>query len=288
MSCRAWTRGSWSLTRPGIPSTRGRSCGPQHSSAAAPGPPAQPAVATRPGVLAERAGLLAFARECGLQAERIRPGALCYACPPFERHALEISGLAQAVPVTWRRGDLIEFRRTAAQRAARPAPAQDHAWREVMLNGAQIRFLDQPGAQRPPADPRLQHLAEGNVLASVSRRDPIRQHVAVWTASNRVFGCRTPRLLAVIAAALANACSVAPVVETHLGRHPSRAEQAFIAAATAQLAELARAETATSHTRHCRADSIGGLHVPAASDTARPGQITAGTRQDPVSARSAS
>src|SRR5260370_22496265 len=54
-----------------------------------------------------------------------------------------------------------------------------------------------------PADPLLRHLFDGDVLATFSRRDPVRRKVAVWTSSNRVFACRSPGLLAALATALA-------------------------------------------------------------------------------------
>jgi hypothetical protein len=45
---------------------------------------AQPALATRPGVLAERAGILSFANQAGLEAAQVHPAALACTSPPFE------------------------------------------------------------------------------------------------------------------------------------------------------------------------------------------------------------
>jgi hypothetical protein len=44
-------------------------------------------------------------------------------------------------------------------------------------------------------DPRLTRLVEGDVLPSVSRRDPRRVEARVWTSGNRVFGCTAPSKL---------------------------------------------------------------------------------------------
>ena len=49
---------------------------------------AQPAPATRPGVLAERAAILSFAHQAGLDVITAHPAALAYSSPPFERAAL--------------------------------------------------------------------------------------------------------------------------------------------------------------------------------------------------------
>lgn len=240
---------------------------------------AQPAVATRPGVLAERADVLAFARATGLEPVRIHSSALAYSCPPFERRALEASGLASVVPQTWRRGDLIELRRTAAQPAPRPTLDDGEVWKEVVLAGARIRFrLDRPTPQGLPADPRLQQLVDGDVLATVSRRDPMRHHVSVWTGGNRVFGCHSPDLLAILAAALAGGYSTTHAAEAHLGRLPSAPESDAIAQAIDQLTELARVEAPISHIAAATATTIGGLHD----------QPVGGHPNDPNAARSAS
>jgi len=231
---------------------------------------AQPAVATRPGVLAERAGILAFARLCGLEVTAILPGVVTYSSPPFERQALAASGLAGSVPADWRRGDLIELRRTGAlPHGLRPVITGEHAWHEVLLFGTRIRFrADQPEQDRT-ADPRLVHLVDGDVLASVSRRDPLRSAAAVWTSGNRVFGCRSPEIAAVIAAALAAGTDARHAAETHLGRRASRKEQTAIAQAARQLGDLARAET--SPAPPAGAANIGDLLNYLDHGTAMPG-----------------
>jgi hypothetical protein len=225
---------------------------------------AQPGAGTRPGILAERAELLAYAAACGLQPIRISPGTLEYTCPPFERLVLARNGLADAVPLTWRRGDLIELRHTAVRHPERPELAGDHTWREVVLDGARLRFRLDPRAaeQTRPADPRLIPLVHGDVLASVSRRDPARRRAAVWTASNRVFGCRDPGLLAVIASSLANGESAVPAAATWLGRPPDPAEISRIEHAADQLTRLTHTELATGLAASEPPDSIGGRPPP--------------------------
>lgn len=164
-------------------------------------------------------------------------------CPPFERTALRASGLSAAAPRDWRRGDLIELRRSAGGPVPRPAVQDGEAWQEVLLAGARIRFRS--GHATPdgtPADPLLRHLVDGDVLATVSRRDPVRRKVAVWTSSNRVFACRSPGLLAALATALADGKQVSHAAAAYLGRPLTGSEPQAIVRAAAQLAELARVE----------------------------------------------
>jgi hypothetical protein len=207
---------------------------------------AQPGPATRPGVLAERAGILSFAQSTGLEAARIHPAALAYVSPPFERTALHAAGLLPLVPLTWRRGDLIELRRTRAPTATRPQAHPDGRWREVTLNGARIRFRLDAAIHPGAADPRLVRLVTGDILPTVSRRDPVRDRVRVWTASNRVFGCQAPALLARLADALARQSPVSSALTEHLGRPPNGAEHQAATQAIGQLEDLTRAERRTA------------------------------------------
>jgi hypothetical protein len=211
---------------------------------------AQPTPATRPGVLDERASILSFAHRTGLDVTGLHPAALAYTSPPFERAALDAAGLLPLVPLTWRRGDLIELRRTASSSpppAARPQAQCSERWREVTLDGARIRFrLDVPAQDGTPRDPRLVPLVRGNIMPAVSRRDPVRGQVRVWTAGNRVFGCQAPALLACLTAALASEGSPASTLAAYLGRPPAPAEDRAAAEAIRQLGELARAERRTA------------------------------------------
>jgi hypothetical protein len=159
---------------------------------------------------------------------------------------------------------LIELRHTAARQPERPRPDDFQSWREVILDRARLRFRLDPGQHESwPADPRLIQLVDGDILASVSRRDPARPRAAVWTGSNRVFGCRAPRLLAAIAGALAGRSPAITAAEAALARPADTAERALIEQAAAQLIELARAESETGHaagniSRRERAPSVPG------------------------------
>ncbi len=208
---------------------------------------AQPAPATRPGVLAERAAILSFAHQAGLEVTAAHPAALAYSSPPFERAALHAAGLLPLVPDTWRRGDLIVLRRTSTRPGPRPPAPQHGSWHEISLDGARIRFrADAVVPADAPADPRLVPVTSGDILATVSRRDPARDHARVWTGSNRVFGCRAPALLACIARALADGSPVISAVTRHLGRTPTASEEYAAAEATRQLRDLVSAEQRTA------------------------------------------
>jgi len=204
---------------------------------------AQPALATRPGILDERAGLLAYAHGIGLELAAICPSTLAYTCPPFEQRALAATGLSASVPSDWRRGDLIELRRTTAPPGPRPRQPSHERWDEITAGRARIRFrLDTEEPGQHGADPRLIPLVPGDILGSVSRRNPIRAHVRVWTAGNRVFGCAAPALLKMIAASIAAGTPADRPAQADTGRPLHADELVKIRAAAAQLRDLIQAE----------------------------------------------
>lgn len=91
-------------------------------------------------------------------------------------------------------------------------------------------------------DPQLRSIVDGNVLASVSRRDSIRAEIDVWTSGNRVFACRAPALLADIATALSARQSPARWATRHLGRDLRPDEAKLVEHAACQLEALVALE----------------------------------------------
>ena len=162
-----------------------------------------PGLATRPNIPAERTHLIQTALATGLVLESIAPGAIEYESPPFEIAALAAAGLP-GFDTRWRRGDLLRFRRVPVDAAVGTSAADVQAepvseWREVTVGRARIRVdvALEPDGARP-----LESIVTGDVLESVSSRDPRRVGVNVWTTTNRVFRTGEPRaLLAALEAA---------------------------------------------------------------------------------------
>lgn len=141
----------------------------------------QPTVATRPGVEAERAQLIADASRMGLDLVRSDLGGVRYVTPHFERMSLGDAKPGLQIPDDWRSGDLLVFERNSerVELPFTPAPSEEQ-WREVSFGPVRIK-LRQAGVVE------LGEIAPGlSRLASVSRRDPLREHVGFWSSGNRV------------------------------------------------------------------------------------------------------
>src|SRR5262249_27545966 len=91
-------------------------------------------------------------------------------------------------------------------------------------------------------DPTLSPAVPGDMLATVSRRDPVRAAVDVWTCGNRVFRCAGPGVFRVIVSALRRQGDAENAVATVIGRKLSAAEATLVRRAAAQAADLVRRE----------------------------------------------
>jgi hypothetical protein len=198
-----------------------------------------PAEGTRPGVAEENQAALARARDWGLEVAWRDPGALSYLSPPFEQNALMAAGI-QALPLVWRRGDLVALTAAHPSTAGPPSAVPGCSWDEVAVGRVRfrIRDADEPLASR--GSPELLQLVPGDVLDTVSRRDPRRDLVMVWTSGNRVFGCADPHRLRRLLESIALAADGRVMPSLKLGR---AAEEPATRRTVDQLLSLIATET---------------------------------------------
>jgi hypothetical protein len=198
-----------------------------------------PPVGTRPGMVQEWARTLAWAQQLGLTLLREELAALPYVTPPFERNALQAEGLYM-ISEDWRRGNLAVFVRTQLAHVLRPQPVDDAVWAEEVLLGMRVRIRPQPAGGFQ--DPTLKPLVPGDVLPSVSRRDPRRRLADVWTSGNRIFACLGRHVLRQIVPAIAGGRAPAEAVAAGLQRPLHPEEQRLVTRAAHQLLRIARHE----------------------------------------------
>lgn len=152
-----------------------------------------PPVGVRPTSAAERVDLRATAEALGLTLMSAEPEALYYRTPAFEAAAMQAAGLNLALP-SWRRGDLLIFRRDQVREI--PAlPSAPPAF-ELTLQGVRLRLLASPGGESDHIAP----LIDGEVFPSVSTRAPGRGNANFWTSGNRAFVCPPASTLAAMQA----------------------------------------------------------------------------------------
>ncbi len=159
--------------------------------------------------------------------------------PPFEWNALKAEGLYR-IPDEWRRGALAVF--FSAPRAIIPrplAPCEDE-WIEEVLLGMRIRMRPQHDGNFH--DPSLLSLVPGDILSSVSRREPRRRLADVWTSGNRIFACQGRYILRQIVHAVAVGQSPCETVAASLHRPLQKQEAQLIARSAHMILRVARLE----------------------------------------------
>ena len=162
-----------------------------------------PPLGIRPGVAEERDVFDMFTERHGLEQVDLEELAISYETPFFEENALAAVGVYS--PAVWRRGDLAIYRRRKVQgdEGSVPQPNRER-WKEVEIEGMRIRIRLDTGVLATVED--LQSLVRGDILPSVSRRDPRRSKANVWTSGNRIYRAGNP----MVALEAAHACRDGP------------------------------------------------------------------------------
>ncbi|WP_159587932.1 hypothetical protein [Chelativorans xinjiangense] len=146
----------------------------------------------RPSAEADRQAAVAFAYRLGLEVIDYSPLAIGYETPFFERNALAAASIYP--PPQWRRGDLVVFRKSrATTRPSSASSSRRRDWTEVGIGRMRL-FIREAGNVRSD-EARLVSLVDGDILPTVSRRDPRRRSANVWTSGNRVFQTDNPQLI---------------------------------------------------------------------------------------------
>lgn len=148
----------------------------------------QPTHATRPGVSEERAALLAELPRLGLAYVDTRPTVLRYMTPHFEEMSLRTTLQDIDAPLDWRKGDLLVLTKMSEAREQELPTLVEDDWSEVHFGPVRIKL-------RRRGDIDLANLVAGDVLDTVSRRDPVRDRIGFWTSGNRVYTLARPKLI---------------------------------------------------------------------------------------------
>jgi hypothetical protein len=148
----------------------------------------------RPGADTDRSWLLEQAASLGFHLVALEQAALRYATPAYERNSLLLAGIEAG---DWRQGDLAVLAKTTdVERDARIAllaplsqtRTVESEFEEVLLND-RVVMIREPFDDED-AVPEVVHLEPSDILATVSRRYPLRARVDLWLSDNRVYGLK--------------------------------------------------------------------------------------------------
>jgi hypothetical protein len=160
-----------------------------------------PLKGTRTNAVEDRKTICRFATRLGLEIAAEHGPVLTYETPFFERNALAAAGIRPLQ--AWRRGELIMFRKVREHsRPASTTNVRKERWCQVEIGRMRLFVRHDPFAN---GNHPLVSLVDGDVLPTVSRRDPRRRRAHVWTTGNRLFASDSPELVIAAAMSLADA-----------------------------------------------------------------------------------
>lgn len=175
-----------------------------------------PPAGTRPGIEREWGETVGWTRRLGLALEKYREGFLRYFSPLFEQNAFKAASLPK-VDGRWRQGDLAIFRCEGPCVVRQPIAPEERSWEERVIEDVRIRVRSKP-ALEVPGDTRMELVSESEFLSSVSRRDPRRELVDVWTSGNRVYRCADTTSLLRIIEGVGRRVDAVREIESSVGR----------------------------------------------------------------------
>ena len=195
---------------------------------------------TRPGISEERQHIIEEANKIGLRFAGIESLSLSYATPFFEHNALRAAKFRR-IPSSWRRGDLLIFRRDwgGPLREGSKA-ATKRLWTEAHIR--EICLKVKTDERLEFADPRLIPLVPEDILPTVSRRNDLSKAADVWTTGNRIYRCEGKNTLLIVLRALAECKDPVDGIQRTLRRPLTCRESALVEHAIEQVNSIVRTE----------------------------------------------
>jgi hypothetical protein len=141
---------------------------------------------TRPASLQERKRVFEIAMSYGLSLVSMETQVAHYYTPQFEQESLTNKGIDAK---NWRRGDLAMFISDGARLPENIALRLEKGrWQEMIVGKIKVKVRVKDEDPNTYISPELLDFADGNVaLPTVSRRDPIRNAIDLWTSTQRGF-----------------------------------------------------------------------------------------------------
>ncbi|MEA5448462.1 hypothetical protein VB780_07785 [Leptolyngbya sp. CCNP1308] len=199
-----------------------------------------PPIGTRPGIQDEWNKTLASASLLGLRLLDLQELSLSYTTPPFEKNVFRFEGIP-VISSNWRRGNLAIFVKEKRTLAPRPSvPSYEKPWIETQPFGVRIRIRHWEMSHFE--DPSLVSIIPNDVLTSVSRRDPHRKLVDIWTSGNRIFKCKGRGVLFQILKSITGGHNPLTFIEESLNRPLDNKEAQLVFRTREQVLTLARTE----------------------------------------------
>lgn len=200
-----------------------------------------PPIGTRLGIESDMQRFFEWSKKLGLSLIKEEKGILPYTSPPFEINALRAENFHN-LNREWRRGDLAVFVKREHTLIERPLvlPDSEDKWFEEMVQEVRIKL--KPYDVLEFKDPKLLTVVKNNIFPAVSRREPRRRIIEVWTSGNRVFACEGRFVLQEILRELSSGQSATMILSEKLNRILTKEEEILINESKEQMLKIINTE----------------------------------------------
>ena len=142
-----------------------------------------PRLLTKPSIINERLLLQKKISEWGLVMAEIKP-IVSYEVPPFEINAYrDIPCFSGRI---WRYGDWLKLKKIDNTNIDHICRSSSLEWKEINC-GVKRVFLRSINESDCYVAPKLRHLVQGDILNTVSRRNPYIDQIGIWTSRNAIM-----------------------------------------------------------------------------------------------------
>jgi hypothetical protein len=153
-----------------------------------------PPIGTNSRAADERPRIFQLIARLSLNVVSISDAAVTYDTPYFEANSLAADRITN-VPRDWRHGDLFLLQKAHRSCGFELADSvRKRQWHETVIGRMRI-FVATKALRNDSEEAELGTIIPGDVLRSVSRRDPLRRRAKVWTSGNRIFTANRPDLV---------------------------------------------------------------------------------------------
>ena len=175
---------------------------------------------TRPASLQERKRVFEIAMSYGLSLVSMETQVAHYYTPQFEQESLISKGIDAK---NWRRGDLAMFVSDGTRLPENIAlRVEEGQWLELIVGRIKVKVRVKDENPDTYISPELLGFAGGNVvLPTVSRRDPIRSEIDLWTSTQRGFKIKGWKAIWKIVEGIRDNLSLEEIFERIRQEHPN-------------------------------------------------------------------
>lgn len=139
---------------------------------------------TRPSAIEDRASTISNSLSAGFHLIQLIPCFLSYETPSYERATLRKHGLEYG---SWRQGDLFLFHYVnKAERSSASLVPEEEEWDEFLIGKVKVKLKRRMNAVAGRFSCKPVQ-GETPILDTVSRRDPLRSSIDLWTSRNAAY-----------------------------------------------------------------------------------------------------